>query len=121
MQEAELLLSGRGNMVNSLETNFRKQVGETKHETFVSAGNIQSTAKTATITFRQKDSQAVTVMEAKDFKPTVKKPIIVVKPPNPEISRAIRAPVFATAGNGTVGSNSATSNDILAKIRARRD
>lgn len=76
---------------------------------FVSAGNLQSTTKKATITFRKKDTAETITMEAKDFKPIARKPVAA----NPEAG-IIRPPVFASTTGTSILNNS--HSDIMAKI-----
>ena len=74
MKEAELLLSGRADQVEGMKEQFKQQVSSQMKENFVSAGNMSSTEKKATITFVRKVNSDEKKPEfhkinAEDYKP----------------------------------------------------
>ena len=113
MREAELLLSGQADKVEQLDHEFKQKVGSQKNENFVSAGNLQSSKKTATITFLKKgsggDDQTKSVkIDAVDYKPTVKLPVIssiAKRPPLPRIAAVTATDVPVATTNTLLNTN----------------
>ena len=107
MREAELLLSGQADKVEQLDHEFKSKVGSQKNENFVSAGNLQSAKKTATITFLKKgsagdDKTKSVKIDAVDFKPTVKLPVtssIAKRPPLPRVAAVSATDIPASTTN----------------------